>query len=66
MNTTRIFNSEYFRNRFEEHDAIIKQLIWDRVIPKTSSRKKRDYEDAFVNIRFSDELNMSRSKNIYT
>jgi hypothetical protein len=49
MNTPRTFNAEYFRNRFAKHDATIKQIIEDQVIPKTSSfRKKRDYQEAFL------------------
>jgi hypothetical protein len=48
MNTPRIFNAEYFRNRFIKHDATIKQIIEDQVIPKKSSRKKRDYQEAFL------------------
>ena len=49
MNTPRTFNVEYFRNRFAKHDATIKQIIEDQVIPKTpSSRKKRDYQEAFL------------------
>ena len=58
MNTS--LNAEYFKNKFAKHDAIIKELIDDRVIPKTSSRKKRDYESAFLErppyTRFTDEL----------
>ena len=52
MNTNRptnnIINSEYFRNRFIKHDEVIKELIEEQVIPKISSRKKRDYQEAFV------------------
>jgi hypothetical protein len=59
MNTTKTFNSEYFKNKFANHDATFKELIGDRVIPKTTSRKKRDYEDAFLKrppyTRFTDE-----------
>ena len=52
MNTNRptnnIINSEYFRNRFIKHDEVIKELIEEQVIPKISSRKKRDYQEAFA------------------
>jgi hypothetical protein len=49
MNTPRTFNAEYFKNRFAKHDATIKQIIEDQVIPKTLSfRKKRDYQEAFL------------------
>ncbi len=48
MNTSRTFNTEYFKDRFVKHDATIKQIIEERVIPKTSSRKKRDYQEAFL------------------
>jgi hypothetical protein len=56
MNTNRptnnIINSEYFRNRFIKHDEVIKELIKElieeQVIPKISSRKKRDYQEAFA------------------
>ena len=48
MNAPNVFNVEYFRNRFANHDATIKELIESRVIPKTSSRKKRDYVEAFL------------------
>ena len=52
MNTNRptnnIINSEYFRNRIIKHDEVIKELIEEQVIPKISSRKKRDYQEAFV------------------
>lgn len=54
MNTSRTFNTEYFKDRFDKHDATIKQIIEDRIIPKTSSsRKKRDYQEAFLPIRKS-------------
>lgn len=54
MNTSQTFNAEYFKNRFAKHDATIKQIIEDQVIPKTpSSRKKRDYQEAFLPIRKS-------------
>jgi hypothetical protein len=63
MNTNRpntIINSEYFKNRFKKHDLIVKEIIEDRVIPKVSSRKKRNYQEAFAQLppytRFSDEL----------
>ena len=46
MNTS--LNVEYFKNKFAKHDAIIKELIDDRVIPKTSSKKKQDYKKAFM------------------
>jgi hypothetical protein len=62
MNTNRsntIINAEYFRNRFRNHDTIVKKIIEDYVIPKTSSRKKRDYREALAQeppyTRFSDE-----------
>ena len=47
-----IINSEYFRNRFIKHDAAIKELTneIEEVDPKVkniSSRKKRDYQEAF-------------------
>ena len=48
MNSPKTFNVEYFRNRFARHDAIINDLIENRVIPKISSRKKRDYKEAFI------------------
>lgn len=48
MNSPKRFNVEYFRNRFARHDAIINDLIENRVIPKISSRKKRDYKEAFM------------------
>ena len=52
MNTNRptnnIINSEYFKNRFIKHDEVIKELIEEQVIPKISSRKKRDYQEAFA------------------
>ena len=52
--------SEYFKNRFANHDAAIKKIIEEQVIPKTSSRKKRNYQEAFAQsppyTRFSDEL----------
>jgi hypothetical protein len=58
MNTNRstnnIINSEYFRNRFVKHDAAIKELtkeiieILDPKVKKISSRKKRDYHEAFA------------------
>ena len=48
MNTSQTFNAEYFKDRFDKHDATIKQIIEERVIPKTSSRKKRDYQEAFL------------------
>jgi hypothetical protein len=47
-NTDRTFNTEYFKIRFAKHDATIKKIIEERVIPKTSSRKKRDYQEAFL------------------
>ena len=46
--TTRLFDVEYFRNRFANHDASIKEIIEEHVIPKVSSRKKRDYQEAFT------------------
>jgi hypothetical protein len=56
MNT---INAEYFKNRFKSHDRIVKEIIEDYVIPKTSSRKKRDYREALDQeppyTRFSDE-----------
>ncbi len=48
MNTPKTFNAEYFKNKFAKHDSIINELIENRVIPKTSSRKKRDYKEAFM------------------
>jgi hypothetical protein len=30
------------------HDAAIKKIIEEHVIPKVSSRKKRNYQDAFT------------------
>ena len=48
MNTSQTFNAEYLKDRFDKHDATIKQIIEERVIPKTSSRKKRDYQEAFL------------------
>lgn len=47
-----IINSEYFRNRFIKHDAAIKELTnkieeVDPKVKKISSRKKRDYQEAF-------------------
>jgi hypothetical protein len=60
MNTTKTFNAEYFKNKFAKHDAIIKEIMENLIIPKTSSRKKRDYESAFLErppyTRFTDEL----------
>ena len=53
--TNNIINSEYFRSRFIKHDEVIKELtkeiIEEQVDPKVkkiSSRKKRDYQEAFV------------------
>jgi hypothetical protein len=40
--------SELFKNRFANHDAAIKKIIEEHVIPKVSSRKKRNYQDAFA------------------
>lgn len=58
MNTS--LNVEYFKNKFAKHDAVVKEIIENRVIPKTSSRKKRDYKEAFMQrppyTRFTDEL----------
>lgn len=69
MNATKKFDVEYFKNKFVKHDAAMNEIIYDRVIPKTSSRKKRDYEVAFAGrppySRFTDELNMTCYKNIY-
>ena len=57
MNTNRptnIINAEYFRNRFIKHDEVIKELtneIIEALDPKVkniSSRKKRDYQEAFT------------------
>lgn len=52
-------NSEYFKNRFIKHDAIIKEIIEEQVVPKISSRKKRNYQEAFWQkppyTRFSDD-----------
>lgn len=45
--TTIIINAEYFRNRFKKHDAAIKELM-DLTVKKISSRKKRDYQEAFA------------------
>jgi len=51
MNTNQptniIINAEYFRNRFKKHDAAIKELM-DLTVKKISSRKKRDYQEAFL------------------
>lgn len=47
-------NSEYFRNRFAKHDVAIKELTkeiieaLDPPAKKISSRKKRNYQEAFV------------------
>jgi hypothetical protein len=44
-------NSEYFRNRFAKHDVAIKELTKEiiEVVPKKIySRKKRNYQEAFV------------------
>jgi len=53
-------NSEFFRNRFKQHDVAIKEIIEEQIIPKISSRTKRNYQDAFAQkppyTRFSDEL----------
>ena len=58
MNTQ--FNAEYFKNKFANHDATIKEILENIVIPKASSRKKRDYKEAFMQkppyTRFTDEL----------
>lgn len=62
MNTNQSnnINSEYFRNRFKKHDAAIKELTNKIMVPKISSRKKRNYHEAFAlnppYTRFSDEL----------
>jgi hypothetical protein len=55
MNTNQptniIINAEYFRNRFIKHDAAIKELtkeLMDLTVKKISSRKKRDYQEAFL------------------
>ena len=63
MNTNRsntIINAEYFRNRFVNRDTIVKEIIEDHIIPKTSSRKKRNYREALAQeppyTRFSDEV----------
>ena len=61
MNTNRptntIINAEYFRNRFAKHDVAIKELIKeltneieevDPKVKKIYSRKKRNYQEAFV------------------
>jgi len=53
-------NSEFFRNRFKQHDVAIKEIIEEIVDPKISSRTKRNYQEAFAQkppyTRFSDEL----------
>lgn len=55
MNTSRTFNVEYFKNKFAKHDAIVKEIIEDHIIPKISSRKKRDYKEAFTQSFYKDE-----------
>jgi hypothetical protein len=40
--------SEYFKKRFANHDTAIKKIIEEVVIPKTSYRKKRNYQEAFA------------------
>ena len=51
--------SEYFKNRFANHDTAIKKIIEEHDKPP-SRRKKRNYQDAFAKLppytRFSDEL----------
>ena len=62
-------NSEYFRNRFIKHDAVLKELtkeIEDQVQMKKriSSRKKRNYQEAFAQVppytRITDEDNAQK------
>ena len=59
MNKNNPFNAEYFKNKFANHDAAIKKIIENLIIPNTSSRKKRNYKEAFMQkppyTRFTDD-----------
>ena len=64
MSTNHMNYSEYFRNRFIKHDVEIKNIIEQIVKPKSSYRKKRDYQDAFTKdppyTRFSDAVDLQK------
>jgi hypothetical protein len=57
--TKQINYSEYFKNRFANHDTAIKKII-EELNKSPSRRKKRNYQEAFDQMppytRFSDEL----------
>jgi len=50
MNTNEprtVINSEYFRNRFKNHDAAFKEILKE-IKPTSIYRKKRNYQEAFL------------------
>jgi CO/xanthine dehydrogenase FAD-binding subunit len=68
----QISYTEFFRNRFKKHDAEVKKIILQISVP--SSRKKRNYQEAFAQgptgtafaqgppyTRFTDELKSIKS-----
>jgi|LakMenE01Jun11ns_1017448.scaffolds.fasta_scaffold9947697_4 5-methylcytosine-specific restriction endonuclease McrBC GTP-binding regulatory subunit McrB len=56
----KVFNVEYFRNRFIKHDKVFKKILTETE-RKLSSVRKRNYLEAFGQnppyTRFSDEIN---------
>jgi hypothetical protein len=51
MSNNRINYSEFFRNRFELHDAIFNNLVEQSIeFQRTFKRRKRNFNEAFIQI----------------